>query len=77
MIAVTESWFLAHFEPHQWPEVREKLEGTTSGESTTIVDAGGAPIPVSRQAIADMEEMLAAAGATMELPPTAETEDPT
>lgn len=65
MISVAESWFLSHFEPHQWTEVREKLESTTSGESTTITDSQGQPIPVSRSAIADMEEMLAAAGATL------------
>jgi hypothetical protein len=62
VISLTESWFLSHFEPHHWGEIREKLEGTTSGESTTIVDSQGAPIPVARKAISDMEEMLRAAG---------------
>lgn len=62
MISVAESWFLSHFAPHEWAEVREKLESTTAGESTTITDAQGATIPVSRKALSDMEELLAAAG---------------
>lgn len=78
-ISVTESWFLSHFEPHYWPEVREKLEQSTSDESTTITDANGTPIPVSRQAMDDMREMLAAAGGMgppPEPPPGAESPDP-
>lgn len=62
IVSVAESWFLSFFEPHEWGEVRERLEGVNSGESTTITDSQGAPIPVSRKAIADMEELLAAAG---------------
>lgn len=78
-MSLTESWFLSHFAPHEWGEVREKLEATTSGESTTITDAQGAPIPVSRKALDDMNEMLAAAGAFDPPPdadPGAESADP-
>ena len=79
MVSVAESWFLSHFAPHEWGEIREKLEDSTSGESTTITDAQGAPIPVSRKALDDMNEMLAAAGGfgpPPESDPGAESPDP-
>lgn len=78
VISVTESWFLSHFAPHEWTEVREKLESSTRGESTTIMDSQGSPIPVSRKALDDMQEMLAAAGGLGALPEDAgaESADP-
>ena len=78
MISVTESWFLSFDEPSQWAEVREKMEGITAQESTTMFDSGGAPIPVSKQAMDDMNELLAAASGPQpepDLEPGAETGD--
>lgn len=62
MISVTESWFLSFYEPAQWDEVTKKLEEITAGESTRMFDTDGAPIPVSKTAMDEMAELLAAAG---------------
>ena len=80
MISVTESWFLAFYEPSQWSEVRDKMASINEEESTTMFDSGGAPIPVSKQAMADMNELLAASMASPpvdEGDPEAESGEPT
>ena len=78
MISVTESWFLSFFEPSQWSEVQEKLESITRNESTSIVSPEGVHIPVSKQAMDDMADLLAAAMPKPEdePPPAAESPEP-
>lgn len=62
LISVTESWFLSFFEPAQWSEVTEKLESITARESTQVFEKDGKVVPITSKAMADMADLLAAAG---------------
>lgn len=66
IISVTESWFLSFFEPTQWDKVRETLAEV--GQTEVIQNEQGINIPVSKGAMADMAELLAAAGSAPEAP---------
>lgn len=62
MVGVAKAWFLSFFEPGQWQEVEDKLAAISERERAAADPAVPAGVSVSRSAMQDMRDLLAAAG---------------